>query len=320
MSSRSGTDERHRVRIGAAILAVLLGLGALIFWLDDVLAGFQRTYVVVGIFPKAPGLVAEAPVWVAGAPVGRVRSVNLLPIPLEVGALVAVEMKLPRRVRHHVRTDSYAEIRSPDLLGGSVVNIMPGSAGAAPLDDGDTIRTVDRTVQLEVGPRIEAAREEFAAIMDAIASVRTRAGSRMAALQQVRTEAAAAADEAGQLAREFNQGPAGRMLHDPEFRASLARVRTGVTDLRAGIDRLSAAEPAAGPALGAGVEGLVTRVVELRARLDTFQSAIEDGGGFIGRAAEDHALQEAVRAARAELDALLADVMSNPFRFFRFRF
>jgi ABC-type transporter Mla subunit MlaD len=312
--------ERHRVLVGSLLLAMMAGAAGLIFFLDDIIDRFRPTFMVVGIFPKAPDLVTDAAVWVAGHPVGRVKQIVLQPIPLEEGALVAVHMRLPRRARTQVRTDSYAQIQSPQLLGAAVVNIEPGSAGMPPLEDGDTIRTFDRSVTVDVSARLDLARAQLDTLFQAVGDVHARFGPRLAVFDQVRREFAAAAAEADRLALDFQQGPAARMRDDPAFRASLQRVRTGMAELRTAVDRYAGSGPGSDGELRAAGERVMASAAGLSTQIDTLERRLQDTGGFIGRAAADTALQQALAATRQEIDALIADVMGNPFRFFRFRF
>ena len=137
-------ESNRRVSIVVGIF-VLAGLGALaltILSLSSQQGVFRNRYKLVAHFENVQGLMANAPVWLAGRQVGRVESVDFSE--LEGGrAALRVVLAVDREVQHRIRDDSQASIGTIGLLGDRYVEVSLGSASAQPLPDGGELKTID---------------------------------------------------------------------------------------------------------------------------------------------------------------------------------
>jgi phospholipid/cholesterol/gamma-HCH transport system substrate-binding protein len=316
----SSDRQTRRVAAGVACILGIAVLAVLIFMLDRVVDQFRRTYQLVAVFPDAPALVEDAPVWIAGKRVGRVSQVGLMPAGYDTIPVVAVAVKLPRRFQAQVRRDSYARLTSATVIGERVIDIVPGSATEPPLLDGDTLDIdVPRRYAL-LRERIEAAQSEFDTVRARFAELRAPLAARRAVLEPVRHDVEQIAREIERLRLTFETGPAAAALGDDGLRDTVRRLRTRVAELGTAIARAAGASPGTGEDVRAAIDSLAHRTERAGEGIAALEERLADVDGFVGRLARDTALHVAAHAARAEIDSLTGEVRRNPFRFVRLRF
>lgn len=134
-SARRQPFKKRAVRV-AALIAIGLGLAAFaIYRVGLVFDVFARHYDLVTLLPSAMGLREGAAVTVAGKRVGQVRTIELIPVHAKTGHNnVAVRLAIEDNVSDQIRADSRAFLRMQGLLGDRLVDIEPGSSGAAILE------------------------------------------------------------------------------------------------------------------------------------------------------------------------------------------
>ena len=152
-------SQSRKVMAGASVAAVVLALTLLVFFAPDVARIFQPSIRIVALMDDAGALKDNAGVWIAGRPVGLVESVEFRSTSSDSTERIAVTLRIPRKHADLVRRDSEARITSQRMIGRPVVDIEPGSPGAAPLHDMDSIKVrprgsleaiLDKTMQLNV--------------------------------------------------------------------------------------------------------------------------------------------------------------------------
>jgi phospholipid/cholesterol/gamma-HCH transport system substrate-binding protein len=136
-------------RMAAMVLFTLSVFGLLMFlW-----ASFGGTlplkpegYRFKAAFPEASLLVEEADVRLAGVNVGKVKKKELGP----GGRTTLVEIEIDNRFAP-IKRDTRAILRQKSLLGETYVELSPGSARSADLDEGDTLPagSVEETTELD---------------------------------------------------------------------------------------------------------------------------------------------------------------------------
>jgi len=143
------------LKVGAVVLIGVAVLAAFILQMDDTsnLFGTSADVYRVNIrFDTIAGLGIDAPVRLAGVPVGRVESINLT----DAGqALVTL------RINDGVilRQDATASVASLGLLGEKYLEVTPGTPGAAVVADGGSIQ-----------PGAAVSVDQMVAVMNQIAS------------------------------------------------------------------------------------------------------------------------------------------------------
>ncbi len=136
-------DRRLSLTVGAFALVSLAALAFSIVSLSSRSGVWAPRYRLIAFFDNVQGLIAGAPVWLAGRPVGRVESVSFGVRP-EGNPALEVVMQIDREVRERVRSDSVATIGTIGLLGDRYVEVSIGTTGGRPLEDGEELATLTR--------------------------------------------------------------------------------------------------------------------------------------------------------------------------------
>jgi phospholipid/cholesterol/gamma-HCH transport system substrate-binding protein len=141
--------RRLSIVVGAFVLLSLGALVVTILALSSQQGSWRDRYSLEAYFPTVAGLVPNAPVWLAGTPVGRVDSVVFAEGP-DGRPMVRVGLQVDRAVAPRIREDSVASIGVMGLLGDRYVGISLGTAEREPLAPGARIETLAPTDLYEV--------------------------------------------------------------------------------------------------------------------------------------------------------------------------
>jgi phospholipid/cholesterol/gamma-HCH transport system substrate-binding protein len=134
--------NRTSLIVGTFALASLAALALAILSLSSKEGVFGDRYNLVGYYENVQGLIANAPVWLAGTRVGRVESVNL-GTRSDGAAAVKVVLTIDEDVKERIRADSMASIGTIGLLGDRYVEVSLGSPDQPALEDGAEIRVAN---------------------------------------------------------------------------------------------------------------------------------------------------------------------------------
>jgi phospholipid/cholesterol/gamma-HCH transport system substrate-binding protein len=136
--------SRSLSRLQAVVLglAVLLGLGlgaGALFAIGNRAWYGKDAFPLRAGFPEVKGVEVGTRVRIQGIDAGEVVRVEP---PDEPGGLVVLHLKLKGEYRHLVRANSAVQIVSEGLIGGRVLEILPGRPGpeALPVADNDLLR------------------------------------------------------------------------------------------------------------------------------------------------------------------------------------
>lgn len=301
--------------IGGAIVVGLLALASFIFFIGDVVKRFQPSVEVVALMADAGALDPGSVVWLAGNQIGTVKSVVIRGAQIDSVERVAVTMDIPEKYAEHIRKNSRVRITSERLIGKPVVDILPGSVGSPPIEDGDSLRA-DPVGSLEkLMSRSMAVSNGFRGLF---AEIKTMEGVQSRAPEQfarLNTSFRRVTAQFHDLMDAFETGPASA-LRDPGFQQSLRNV-TALSgelsrSLSAAAQRARRARSEAEPSLrrlGARADTIQKELKKVQARIDA------GGGGLLLRAQKDSAIMKAVHGAKTQLDSLMAETMRNPLRF-----
>ena len=127
------------VRLGAFIVAALVILAIGVFLIGNKELLFSSTYRLQSSFKNVSGLISGAEVRVGGVNKGTVKRI-VLPTTPDGG--VTVVMDLERSTRAVLKKDSVVSIQTEGLVGDEYAEISFGSDSAAPVQDGDTLKSV----------------------------------------------------------------------------------------------------------------------------------------------------------------------------------
>jgi phospholipid/cholesterol/gamma-HCH transport system substrate-binding protein len=332
------------LRVGLVVIASLVILAVTILYIGSTGGSpWAPTYHVKALMSDVNGLKEGAPVRVGGVEVGTVTKVDFAK---DASGMVEVEMRLDRRVKPRITTQSTVTLGALGLLGEKAVDITPSSKGVA-IEDGGLLAGVaedpfkgllsdasDSTTHLKKilsrmdageGTIGKALRDEelYARMVDV--SVR---------LQQVMNKL------------ESPSGPLGRLVNDQEMARQLASAVRGIDSIVARVDQgkgnlgilskdeelatglksltrslndiaaqLQRGEGSAGKLLTD--DALHRRLDSLSTRLDALVTKVEKGEGTAGRFVQDPALYENLNATAKDLRALIGDVRRDPRKYLR---
>lgn len=291
LSALPARSMHREVRVGIFVLVGVLAFLIALFTLTDV-GTFRGRYTVSTIVESAGGMRRGDPIQMRGVNIGRVTGFEMVPNG------VSVELELYDR--YEVPEDSRVLVRSSGLLGGMVVDVVPGESQDA-VEPGDVLAGGLEPGVLEAAAGLGGQAESVLGRVDELLSRRTVGA------------VGASAIELQALVQELNALAA-------EQRAELARVSTSLRRSAAGVERA-----VAGPEL----ERSVARIDSLTARLDqttetlasasasleTVLSRIERGEGTLGRLSADEELYENLNTTAVSLRELIADIRRDPRRY-----
>lgn len=260
---------------------------------------FRGRVAVATVVADAGGLRRGDPVQMRGVNIGRVQG-------FDIGQdSVRVELELERA--YPVPDDSYIRLRSSGLLGGMVVEVIPG-ASPDDLEGGEVLPG-----DIQRG------------LLDPAGGVSVRADTVLTRVQELLSRETVA--DVGASVAEL------RLLLDElsglvgEQRRELAGLGTSLRAGAANIERATA-----GPELGRAIARTDTVTARLNAASLRLQDAseslglvlqrVEQGEGTLGRLSADPALYENLneaalefRVATRSLNTLLEDIRANPRRY-----
>jgi phospholipid/cholesterol/gamma-HCH transport system substrate-binding protein len=118
--------------LGVVVLASLVLAAGGLFAVGNRQWLWKDTFHVTVGFPQIRGVDAGTPIRVQGIEAGEVERVDP---PATPGGEVILYLRLSGRLRHLVRADASAQIVSEGMIGSKVVEIDPGSAAAAVVEE-----------------------------------------------------------------------------------------------------------------------------------------------------------------------------------------
>jgi len=270
-----GTQRASQVRVGIVAVVSLLILIFGIYQVGRLFDVFASRYPLITLVENSAGLMAGAPVTLAGQRIGQVDEVRFIPVHERTGrANIRIRMSVNRGIQDQIRQDSRATLRTQGLLGDRFIDIMPGSPAARMLEAGDTIIS-------EAALEMEQVLEMAASTLEHIEHI---AGD-----LQVTTE---------RIAR--GEGTVGALLADDRLYERMTAATTELDGLLATMNRSDGtlSRLIHDPAMYDRMEGALVR-------LDSLGAAILTGDGTLGRLMNDGALYDGMVGVVGRADTTL---------------
>ena len=288
LPARSANRE---VKVGAFVLIGVLAFMAALFSLTDV-GTFRGRYYATTVIEHAGGMRNGDPVQMRGVNIGRVSSFNMVP------GGVAVRLEIYNR--YDVPEDSRVLVKSAGLLGGMIVDVVPGVSSRRVADDGTIPGEVQEDIMATasgLGTEAETvlARANLLLSESTIGSVGASAAELETLLADLSALAASQREELTALSQSLRRSAEGveRVAAGPELDRAVAN-----------IDSLTYRLDATTRTLGSASESL--QVVLGR---------IERGEGTLGRLTVDESLYDNMNSAVISLQQLVTDIRADPRRF-----
>jgi len=283
-------NRRVAIVVGAFVLAGLAALALTILSLSSQQGVFRQRYRLVAYFENVQGLLANAPVWLAGRQVGRVQSVGFSPQGSGRPALRVI-LQIDLDVQNRIRADSIASIGTIGLLGDRYVEVAIGSEPSPPIADGGEIPTVTPT-------NINLVIDRGAQALENVAKLTTNLNSVVEEFGQA-TGGRRLAESVGALADVVEQIQEGKgllhtLIYDQYQGGGVASVERSLVTFEGILDEI---------ATGDGIlhsliydkptdQDIVLEAIEAGSRLNSILAKVDRGEGTMGLLLNDPTLYE----------------------------
>jgi len=308
------------VRGGLIAIAVIVGVAVatLKYARVGALRGDRmRIYAAVG---AARGVLKGSEVWLLGQKVGKITDIRFRsPSESDTTTRVLVEMEVLERYRDALHRDAEAQIRAGgSVIGAMVVYLTPGSPGAPPIREGDTLRAKAQSDMENATAQFGAVTRELPTIVNNVKSIR-------AELQSTRGAAgallSASTEDGGPL-----QGTGAQLTRLRrklgDRRGSLGRIMNGDLGARAAramarADSVRTLVGSPGSSLGRFRKDstLIAEVRDIREELGEVRASLAESRGTAGRVLHDSAAFSALGDVHREMTLLIADLKKHPLRY-----
>jgi len=285
-------------RVGAIVLAALALLLYATFNLKD--WGFQRVEGerMYSLFDSVAGLDKNAPVKMAGVPIGKVEEMGLEDAQAKVFFRIQPGVKIP--------DGSYASVKASGLLGDKYVEIVPGKGpGFLPNDA--------RIPQQEGTADLDALINRFGAVADDVkavtASLRAALGSAEGeqSLKDIVAHFRAMAANLDLIVAENREAIKGTIANAEELTESLREEGPRlVATLNRIADRLERGDGTLGKLLAD--DAVYAKLDSALANIDAVTKDLEAGKGTLGKLIKDDETYQKLNGALAGLGGTLSKI------------
>lgn len=296
---------KHSTLAVKAGVVILSGLILLIgFSLkSDGRSWFYKGYGLTAQFETAKGIEPGSRVVQAGVPIGRVKSMELVP------ADGTVRLHLLIDEPNQIRKDAKASIRLKTMLGNYQLYINPGSPGAELLADGDALETEGykdiQDVLAQLGDVTAGPSDLFGKIGDVVDENRDNIRDATSSLAEVGPKLNSLIERLDRVSAgvEEGKGTLGKLTSDDEL---YNKIDATVEDLRAFSAQLNSSDGALGKFTND--EEFAARIDRISLNLETFSNDLKQGKGTIGRLMSDEALANKIDATFTNTEAATSKV------------
>ncbi len=261
-------------------------------------------------FENVSGLVAGAPVWMAGVEVGNVRSVDF--VNLSSDRIVKLKCKIKSDVWYMMTADAQVQLGTIGFLGDKYVEIIPGSPDAPEIAKGAVVPTRDAGSAEGVFKATEEALGEAQSLVVNLDTVLARIRQGEGTLGRLSTDEALYV-ELTNLSTKL-AGLVGDLQNNQE------RIIGSIEKTANAVDTLSAQVVSNSGTIGRLMNDpkLYDNLEATTARLDTMLAKINGAEGNLGMLVNDTSLYVEVADLLARSNALIKDIQDNPRKYFKF--
>jgi phospholipid/cholesterol/gamma-HCH transport system substrate-binding protein len=316
------SDSWRKLVPGLICVAALFvaALSVLLFARVGALHG--DTVTLYAATAEARGVAKGTQVWLNGVKVGVVEGVHFRSVAADTSHRLLLELSVLEEHRPLIRRDARAQIRSGGtLLGAPVVFVSGGSASAAPVGEGDTLRSLPQQDPEGLTSNFAHASAEFPAIIGNVkvltAQLRGASGTAGAILNADANEGQLSIlrDRATDVVRraKMPRGTVGLALGGGDL---LGRVQQATAQ----VDSIRTLLTSDATSFGRFRRDstLLRTANDLRNELAITSALLERPGGTAGRVLRDSAIVRQVAGARVQLDSLITDIKNRPLRYWPF--
>jgi phospholipid/cholesterol/gamma-HCH transport system substrate-binding protein len=317
---RSRPITWEQIRVGLVLIVALAILAMAVFFIGGIGHVFGERYRLVTLMESAAGLVPGAPVQVAGQNAGQVDRIEFIR-PEDrppTGETVAVWLTVNVEVRGQVREDSRARVRTQGLLGDRLIDIEPGSAELAIMQEGDTLASAPALNYQELLGQAADAVESLTTLSRSLSEVADSLLTGEGSLGQMLVDDRlyrGLVDLSGSMSEVMGpmadgEGFLGKLIQEDTLYHRLVSTTTQLDSL---TGQLLSESGTFGRLVHS--DSLYRALSSSAARTDSLLAKLERGEGSLGRLTTEEDLYEELLKTIVDLNALLQDVRSDPKRF-----
>jgi phospholipid/cholesterol/gamma-HCH transport system substrate-binding protein len=311
------------VKVGALIVVALTILSAVILNLEQGMGLIGHKTTFRAVVDHTQGLKIGSPVRMNGVDIGNVHKIAIA----DQTPQVEITFTVQAHVAPHIRQDASIHIRALGLLGDKYMEILPGTSAFPRLPVGSTLigsaesdishLAMSATTTID---NVNLALEQVQEAMTAITKGQGTTG-KLVTDPDLYNRSRALVDKLEQASDkslallskvERGDGTMGKLVADRELYTRATQAVTALNELAERLnDQDGTLTKLADPALYAQLDNLT-------ARAEVLLSKVERGEGTAGKLITQDALY--VRADRllTEVEELVADVKTNPKKYFKF--
>lgn len=318
-----GAQRASQIRVGLVVIVSLIVLVGGVYQVGRLFDVFASRYPLITLVENSAGIMAGAPVTLAGQRVGQVDEVRFIPIEERVGdANIRIRMVVNQAHQDQIRTDSRATLRTQGLLGDRYIDISPGSPARPILRAGDTIASqpaLDIEQVMETAAATLADVQGIATELHVITAGIARGEGTMGALltdDRLYERMTVASSELAGLLTTMNRadGTVARLIRDP---AMYDRMESALVRLDSVAGAVLAGQGTLGrlmhdDALYESLLGVTGRVDTTMAGVEAFIQNLTEADGTIARLLEDPELYDQLLKAIVDVQNLINDIRENP--------
>ncbi len=264
-----------QLKVGLLVIVALVALTTLVFLMSGGEGGFGQKLILRSYFENSAGLKVGAPVNLEGVTIGNVKGIHI--VPERKLSPVEVIMKVNRKYRDALHTDSKSSLDTVGVLGDTVVDIDSRNATGPPIANNAEMPTTETPNLSDVIKSSQGTIEQVNVIL---AKVNTLAD-----------------------ALTSNKGSIGELINDPSL---YNKAVSTVTSLQQLVDEVSNGKGSIGKLVKD--DTLYNHVNDTVAKLDTLATQLDQGKGTIGKLLKDETLADNLNRSVTNANKLLADI------------
>jgi phospholipid/cholesterol/gamma-HCH transport system substrate-binding protein len=162
-------EKNYKWKLGLfSIVILVLTIGA-IYYIGKQKNKFGSVVTITTRFKSVSGLKTGGNVRLGGIDVGTVDDIALV-----TDTTVQVDMVIQKGVERFIRRDTRASIGSEGLMGDKVIVLLPGTAAAPPVTNGDTLASVTPIGTDEILSSLKTSADNAAVITSNLADISDR--------------------------------------------------------------------------------------------------------------------------------------------------
>jgi len=306
---RSNKEKWGELKVGLLITLAIVVL----LWASFTGSGtsiFEDKISYIAYFDNVNGLIAGAPVWIAGVEVGNVKSVKF--VNLDSANQIEITIRVKQSVTNMITTDASIRLGTIGFLGDKYAEIIPGTIGKPLLTEGSAIRT--------------EATGDISAVLSEGEDMMTSARHVMTNLDEITKRMKNGEGTLGQLATndilytELTSMIGSMTVLIEGLQGNQARITTAVENISVNLESVAEKANSNSGTIGKllGDPGLYDNLHASTGRIDSILAKINQGRGTAGAMVNDDEMYQEIKNLIVRVENLVSDIEENPGRYFKF--